>query len=94
MTTPGTPVDRFLASYPPAIQDLVWQARALVLASLRSLPQTDEVVDASARLLAYRQHAVHDSGDEMELQVTTSHAIFRHRATSRPADNGWHGPPR
>jgi hypothetical protein len=53
MTTPGTPVDRFLASYPPAIQDLVWQARALVLASLRSLPQTDEVVDASARLLAY-----------------------------------------
>src|SRR5687767_960521 len=53
MTAPDATVDRFLASYPPAIQDLAWQARALVLASLRSLPQTDEVVDASARLLAY-----------------------------------------
>jgi hypothetical protein len=53
MTAADATVDRFLAAYPPAIQDLAWQARALVLASLRSLPQTDEVVDTSARLLGY-----------------------------------------
>ena len=46
-------VDRFLAAYPPAVQEIAARARALVLASLRALPHVDETVDAPARLVAY-----------------------------------------
>jgi hypothetical protein len=46
-------VARFFAAYPPAVQDLALQARSLVLTSLRSLPHTDEAVDASARMIGY-----------------------------------------
>ncbi len=46
-------VERFLAGYPPEVQEIAARARALILKSLRRLPHVDETVDAPARLVAY-----------------------------------------
>ena len=51
--TSASPIDRFLKSYPPPVQDLARRARALVRRSLGALPKLDETVDRSARMIAY-----------------------------------------